>query len=252
MVKENYRLKRKDDYIYMSDEVKEFKDELSKFLEKYVQMEKQNSKGPKYNVLAVGCHPDDVELGCGGVLLKHIERGDNVTVLVLTLGDKGNHHPNMRECKDAMSVLGVKNVIFGKFKDGYIADNHEVVDFIESAIKKYDINRVYTHDPHDRHQDHRNCSLATSAAARKLKEVLLYQGPSTNNMFDPHYFIELSERHLSTKVNALKSYESQVKKDIVNLEWIDSLARINGWRCKTRYAEAFALNHVLKGGDDEV
>lgn len=249
---EEIKNKRKDDYLFESDEASNLKNELGKFLEKYVHLEKHKENKKKYIVLAIGCHPDDVELGCGGVISKHIERGDEVHVLVLTNGDKGGHSNNMSECREAMKILGVKSLTFGNFSDGYLTDSYEVVNFIEKLINKYNVNRIYTHDSNDRHQDHRNCSLATSAAARKLKEILLYQGPSTNNLFEPHYFVELSDRHFNKKINALKSYKSQVEKDIVNLEWVDNLAKLNGWKCKTKYAEAFALNHVLKGGEDEV
>ncbi len=82
-------------------------------------MKNKKIMAEKYNVLLVGCHPDDVELGCGGTILKHIERGDNVSVLVMTKGDNGNHHPELEECNNSMKVLGVKNVYFGDFKDGF-------------------------------------------------------------------------------------------------------------------------------------
>jgi LmbE family N-acetylglucosaminyl deacetylase len=126
----------------------------------------------------------------------------------------------------------------------------EVVSFIENIINKYKISRVYTHDPHDRHQDHRSCSRAVSAAARKVPEILLFQGPSTLVTFEPHYFIELTEEHIKKKINALKSYKSQIKKNIVDIELIKYLAGVNGHICNTRYAEAFAINHMIEGGEN--
>lgn len=204
----------------------------------------------KYNVLFVGSHPDDVELGCGGTIVKHIERGDNVAVLVMTNGGKGDHDPEMKECVRSMKVLGVDDVRFGNFRDGYLEDDQEVVQLIESVINELDIDRIYTHDPNDRHQDHRSCSRAVSAAARKLSEVFLYQGPSTNVPFEPHYFIELSDKHMKKKLNSLRCYESQVKKGIVNLHWIKSLAGSHGGYHRKKYAEAFALNHSIQGGKD--
>ncbi len=201
-----------------------------------------------YNVLAVGCHPDDIELGCGGTLAKHIERGDNVYVLVLTNGEKGKHHPHLQECLASMRKLRVKEFFFGNFSDGYVRDNHMVVDYIESIIKRLNINRVYTHFPNDTHQDHRNCSRAVSAAARKIREIFLYQGPSTHPMFEPHYFIEISKPQLDKKIQSLKCYKSQIKKGIVNVDWVKSLAGVHGIYCNTQYAEAFALNHVFQEG----
>lgn len=203
-----------------------------------------------YNVLVVGCHPDDAELGCGGTIVKHIQRGDSVSVLILTRGEKGNHDPTLGECKRALKTLGVKRVIFGNFPDGYVASNQEVVNFIENVMKELNIDRVYTHDMNDRHQDHRNCGLAVSAAARKLKEVFLFHGPSTNVKFEPHYFIEISDKHLKKKLKALNCYRSQVKKGIVDLNFIKSAAVFYGIHSGTKYAEAFSLNHFVQGGQN--
>ena len=50
------------------------------------------------NILAIGAHPDDVELGCGGTISKHLELGDEVYVLIMTNGEKGSHAPNREEC----------------------------------------------------------------------------------------------------------------------------------------------------------
>jgi LmbE family N-acetylglucosaminyl deacetylase len=145
-----------------------------------------------------------------------------------------------------LNFLGVKEIIFGNFPDGYLSDNHETVDFIESLIKKLKIERVYTHDSNDRHQDHRNCSLAVSAAARGVKEVLLFQGPSTN-FFYPHYIIELSEEQIDKKIEALHHYKSQLNKLSAHLSALKHIAAMNGSRHNTSYAEAFALNHMFMG-----
>ncbi len=203
-----------------------------------------------YNVLVVGCHPDDAELGCGGTIVKHLQRGDTVVVLILTKGDKGAHHPEMKECFDSLKSLGVQTVIFGDFPDGYVPDNHKLVSFIEDTINRYNINRVYTHDPHDRHQDHRNCSLAVSAASRKINEVFLFEGPSTNPNFEPHYFIELTDEQMDMKLKSLKYYNTQIKKGIVDLWLVECTAGKHGAVCKTKYAEAFALNHFFQGGNN--
>ena len=237
----------------MKNDINKFEQERRKFKRrKEDQIEKfkeDTKKIAQYRVLAIGCHPDDIELGCGGVITKHIERGDEVTALVMTKGDKGSHHPYNRECEKSMKILGINKIEYGNFPDGFIKDNYETVNLIESLIKKYNINRVYTHYPYDTHQDHRNCSLATSAACRRIGEVLLYSGPSTYPYFEPHYYIAISPENMKTKIKALKSYKTQVSKGIVDLDWVKSNAKINGWKSKTKYAEAFALNHIMKGDD---
>jgi LmbE family N-acetylglucosaminyl deacetylase len=203
------------------------------------------------NILAVGAHPDDIELGCGGALLKHLKRGDNVFVLVMTNGEQGNHALNKQECKSSLSLLSIphENIIFANFPDGYLEDNQQIVNFIEEIINSKKITRVYTHHPDDRHQDHRNCSNAVSSAARKVPEIFLFQGPSTKNQFDPHYFIEISEELLVKKLEALNFYKTQIDKGIVDLNWIKTLASLHGFSQNKKYAEAFAVNHLLKEND---
>lgn len=200
------------------------------------------------NILAVGAHPDDVELGCGGTLAKHIELGDNVFILVMTNGEQGKHASDREECLESLKKLGIseQNIFFANFSDGYLEDNQRVVDFIESYIKKLNITRVYTHCPNDRHQDHRHCSYATSSAARKVAEILLFQGPSTKQPFEPHYFVALSEKQLNKKIESLDSYQTQISKGIVNLDWIKNLAGVIGIPHGDKYAEAFAINHFFR------
>lgn len=204
------------------------------------------------NILAIGAHPDDIELGCGGTIAKHISLGDNVYVIILTRGEKGNHEPNMIECINSMKELGVNdsNIIFGDFPDGNLNNNFEVVNFIESHINQLKIDRVYTHYPFDRHQDHSNCSKSVSSAARKVPGLLLFEGPSTHVVFEPHYFVEISETDIEKKMNALKHYKSQMQKRTFDLEWVKSLALVNGLRSNTKFSEAFALNHLLRGVKD--
>ena len=203
--------------------------------------------------LIVGAHPDDIEIGCGGTIARHLDLDDEVFVLVLTNGEKGGHTQTKEECLKSLSKLGIHqaNVLFGNFKDGFIPDNQEIVNFIEQHIRKLDIQRVYTNDPNDSHQDHRNCSKAVSSAARHVKSILLFQEPSTNTLFQPHYFIELKKEHLLRKLEALSSYESQIKKGGLNLDWIKSLAEVNGQKCCSKYAEAFAVNHIIEGDEHE-
>ena len=211
----------------------------------------------KYTVLVVGCHPDDVELGCGGTISRHVRRKDKVIALTLTNGEKGHHHPELTELHKSFETLGISYAEFGNIPDGYVQDDQKTVNMIEQIIEKYEVDRVYTHFPNDRHQDHRSCSKAVSSAARKVPEILLYQGPSSDPNFEPHYFIRLTDEELDKKIRALDCYQTQISKGIVDLEWVKSLAGVHSFNArgfasvpKTRYAEAFVMNHLIRGGDD--
>ncbi len=203
----------------------------------------------KKAILAVGAHPDDIEIGCGATIAKHLEIGDSVFIMIITNGEWGSHPYNRKECLNALRTLGIKgsHIIFGDFPDGHLSDNRETVEFIEAQINRLNINRVYTHYPMDRHQDHRNCSNAVSSAARKVAEILLFQGQSTQPNFEPHYFVSVSEENMRKKLDALFRYESQIKKGCINLRWIKNLAELSGIACRNKYAEAFAVNHIFRG-----
>lgn len=202
--------------------------------------------------LAVGAHPDDIELGCGGTLRKHVEAGDKVYGLVLTKGEKGEHHPGCKECKASIETLGLEHITLLGFKDGYLGHNNEVVKAIEEYIKRYGVNIMYAHSEHDWHQDHRAASLASSSAARNIPNILLYQSPSFTPEFTPHGFSDITST-IDTKLEALSKYISQLqKKTILNLD--DVRAQAEAWGCRVKngtnshrrtYAEAFELNHMV-------
>lgn len=207
----------------------------------------------KKNVLFVGAHPDDIEIGCGGILAKHVDIGDDVFVLIMTKGEMGNHHPELEECFKSLALLGVKkeNIVFGEFQDGYLKDDQNSVNFIEKYIKKFNINRVYTHHPNDRHQDHRNCSNAVSAATRRnISEILLFEGPSTRIPVEFHYFVEITEKYMDQKIKALNCYQTQIEKGGLNIKKIINLAEVYGCDHNTAFAEAFALNHLFRGKNE--
>lgn len=201
------------------------------------------------NILVVGAHPDDIELGCGGTIAKHIETGHNIYALVLTNGENGAHSPNRDECMKSLLSLGLEKqkILFGNYPDGQLADSSAMVSFIEKTIRELKIDKVYVNDSNDNHQDHRNASKAVSSAARKVGAILLFQGPSTNVCFQPHYFVGLKEYHIKKKIEALANYKTQINKGCFSLQWIESLARVNGAKCGTSYAESFAINHIFEG-----
>lgn len=204
------------------------------------------------NILAVGAHPDDIEFGCGGTIAKHLQLKDSVYVLIMTNGEKGSHSCINDECLNSLKSLGLKkdHIFFGNFADGFIKDDQKTVSFIENLIKKLNIKKVYTHYPKDRHQDHRYCGLAVSSAARKVPEILLFQGPSTSPEFEPHYFVDLLKENLDKKMKSLEAYKSQISKGIISLKLAEGLSKINGFYSNTEYAEAFEINHIVKGKDN--
>ena len=87
--------------------------------------------------LAIGAHPDDIELGCGGALLKHVARGDEVYLLVLTDGGRGGDRSARREEQEvALRRLGAERVIWGEFEDTLIPNDYRTLEVIEKAVSQ--------------------------------------------------------------------------------------------------------------------
>lgn len=190
-------------------------------------------------VLAIGAHPDDIEMGCAGALLRHIEAGHDVTMLVMTLGGMGPQGltSRVREQEAAAAVMGAR-LLWGPFEDGSIPHGRETVSVVDEIVSQTGADVIYAHAPNDTHQDHVAVSRAALAAGRRLARVAFYQSPSTTS-FDPTLFVDV-ERTLGTKLAALRAHWSQVMQcPMVDLEAVEVTARYWGDRSKISYAEAF-------------
>jgi LmbE family N-acetylglucosaminyl deacetylase len=196
-------------------------------------------------VLAVGAHPDDIELGCGASLRAHVLAGDEVTMLVLTAGALGPQGltSRVREQEAAAQVLGA-NLVWGGFDDGSVPAGRESVDVIDAVVRSVAADVVYTHAPHDSHQDHVAVSASSLAAARRVGRLLYYQAPSTTS-FDPTVFVDVA-RTVEDKMAALNAHWSQVADcPMVDLEAVEAGVRYWGHRARVRYAEAFESPRFL-------
>lgn len=196
-------------------------------------------------VLAVGAHPDDIELGCGGALLTHAARGDEITMLVMTSGEQGPQaeRSRMAEQHDAAAMLGA-TVLWGGFPDGAIADDRCAVNVVEDAMVTSGAELIYCHAPQDTHQDHRAASAAVLSASRRASRVLMYESP-TSVTFEPTIFIDIAI-FVEAKLDLLRAHVSQVLKNgLVDLEAVEAQARYFGFRGRVRYAEAFASERFL-------
>ncbi len=191
------------------------------------------------NVLAVGAHPDDIELGCGATLLRHVARGDDVTVLVMTAGQLGLVEGMSRrsEQEAAAAHLGVR-LCWGGFEDGLVPDGPDAIAVIDRVIAESGAETLYTHAANDTHQDHRATATASLAAARRLPTVLQFETPSTQG-FEPTVYVDVADT-LDDKMVLLRSHLSQVlRQGPVDLEAIEAQARFRGFQGRVRYAEAF-------------
>lgn len=196
-------------------------------------------------VLAVGAHPDDVEMGCGGSIASHVKRGDRVRVVYVTRGEKGGN-PKVRvvESQRACRILGVSDVVFGEFKDANIPSDHTIIDYLEETEHRFKADIIYTHSTNELHQDHRTVGYLSLAAFRNTPRILSYESPRVTRNFAPSYFTDITD-YVDLKWKALKAHASQRKKRYMAYTSVINLASFRGSQVGVRAAEGFEVIKYL-------
>jgi LmbE family N-acetylglucosaminyl deacetylase len=193
-------------------------------------------------VLAVGAHPDDIELGCGGTLYKAVQAEAQVIALYMTRGGKTTDtNVRMRESTEAMHVLGVKEIHFENFPDTEIPDSFETVNCLEQYAIKYQPDIVLTHSVNDTHQDHRRVGWLAMASFRNIPKVLAFETPRVRPAaFLPTYFVNITGC-VDKKWEALRCHVSQKEKRYLAYESTVNLASFRGSQVGVEAAEAFEI-----------
>lgn len=188
-------------------------------------------------VLAVGAHPDDVEIAVGGTLLAHRQAGDEVTVLTLTEGAYGGDVAVRRaEAGEAAAALGARLVLLD-LEDTRLAAGNPTVGRIEQVVADVAPTIVYTHSIHDLHQDHRATHEATLVAARRVPRLYCYESPSATVAFAPTRFSPV-DAHLDAKLAAIGLHRSQAAKcDYLAPDLLRATARYWGRHGAGEFAE---------------
>jgi LmbE family N-acetylglucosaminyl deacetylase len=200
----------------------------------------------KVNILAIGAHPDDIEFGCGGTLTKYSQRGHRLFLMVMTGGGSGApSETRMAEQTAAQRVLGAEEIFWGGYQDTHLGVDAEMIKKIESVIASVKPEFIFCHFPDDTHQDHRHLAQAVMSATRYIRNVLFYEGPTTQN-FNPQVYVDIADT-LEVKLEALQAHRSQVMKtnieDLSIIEVARSCANFRGIQGRVKYAEAF---HALR------
>lgn len=193
-------------------------------------------------VLAIGAHPDDVEIGCAGALLDHRRRGDHVTVLTLSRGDVGGDvGARMEEAGAAAGLIGAR-LLLADLPDTRVDPGIETIRLVESVVAEVSPTVVYVHSSHDNHQDHRAVHTATMSATRGVPQVFAYQSPSATNDFSPNRFVPI-DAVLVRKVQVLASFSSQSQRSYLEPELVVAGARYWARHLAplARYAEPFEV-----------
>jgi LmbE family N-acetylglucosaminyl deacetylase len=160
-------------------------------------------------VLAIGAHPDDVEIGCGGALAAHYDEYDVLHILTLSRGAAGGDtNVRVAEAHNAAAMVGAQ-LKLENLRDTGIDAGADTISIIEAAIHELQATHVYTHSNEDTHQDHRATHAASLVAARGVPNVYCYQSPSSTVDFKPHRFVDITH-YIEMKIDLIGAHKSQV------------------------------------------
>jgi LmbE family N-acetylglucosaminyl deacetylase len=202
------------------------------------------TEAPPARLLAIGAHPDDIEIGCGGTILKLIEHGGLAEVRWVVLSGDGERADEARESAESL-LDGVprSEVTVHDFPDGFFPyEGKRIKDFFEQLKAELEPDLVLTHQRADLHQDHRVCcELSWNTFRDHL--ILEYEVPKYDgDMAAPNAFVPLSHDLGRRKIDHLMShFGSQRSKRWFQEDLFSSLLRLRGMECNSpsSYAEAF-------------
>lgn len=197
------------------------------------------------DILAIGAHPDDIELGCGGLLLKAAKQGHNVYMYTLTRGEaSGDSQLRVDELKRSSNIIRPKALWVDNFEDTILSVSDKVINHIEFFTVVTSADIVITHSLSDIHHDHKAIAASTIEAARFVPNILSYEIPLTKD-FNPQVYYDISDV-VEEKVKLIKMFSSQEKKLYIKAgNAIKGLAEYRALQSrlntKIEYAEAFEV-----------
>jgi len=208
------------------------------------------------NVLAIGAHFDDVELGCGGALISHAAAGDDVYVYVATVSGFMNHQRLVvrgnevarAEAEEAMRIMGVRELVCGDFPTLAIEFNDELNVEIRRMVEEKKIDIVYSHWVHDVHHDHQAVARASLHSCRHVPRLLMYRSNWYHSIqeFRGNFYVDIT-KHWAVKEEAIRAHRSEMTR--TGEKWIQFFrneAENAGQRIGVRYAEVFEVVKWLR------
>ena len=194
-------------------------------------------KGP---ILFIGCHPDDIELGCGGLINK-LKNDYKIHTLILSKNlDQPEHKNLVMESKKSLKILGVKenNIIFGDFKSREFSyQRQEITDYLWQIKKKIKPTCIFI-TPFDLHQDHQVCNMESKRVFRE-KSILEYDLVRSTLDRNHSMFVELTKKELDVKIKALEQYKTHSKRNYFKKQTITSIAQAGGIKQELNFCEIF-------------
>lgn len=198
-------------------------------------------------ILAIGAHPDDIEIAAGAALAKMRDTGYHISGLVMTYGEQGGDAEiRPHEAEQGAQFLGLDQVEVYHFTDTHLeSDSVEITRAIEKAIMREKPDIILTHSEHDLHQDHQAVFHATLRATRNYPATILcYESPSITQDFHPTYFVDVCD-YVDVKVEAIRQHWDQKGKPYMDADLVRSKLVFRGGQAKVKYAEGFEVARMI-------
>lgn len=170
----------------------------------------------KKRILAIGAHPDDIEIGCAGFL----QKASHPHLLILSHGECGGDADiRIKEAASASKLLGATISLYD-LPDTAI-EARFAMPIIEKEIKDFSPDIILTMAKTDTHQDHVAVYEATKTAVREENcTVLSYMGPSSAEFYHPTWFVPMDEQEMGKKLEAISCHASQDKRKYLTKAYI--------------------------------
>jgi len=199
-------------------------------------------------VLGVAAHPDDLELGCGGTLLKMYRAGHEIHVIIMSFGEAAGEAATRRKEQElAATFYGAKKVYWMGHEDTRVKVDRGAIDAVDEVLREVRPDIVFVHHGEDTHQDHRSTSTLVVSATRYTQNVLFYE-TSTTAGFSPEVFVDITG-FVEDKCRLLRTHKSQWKTlrvgDLTVVDCARSMALFRGVQGRVKAAEGFVPLRLL-------
>jgi bacillithiol biosynthesis deacetylase BshB1 len=223
----------------------------------------------KLDILAIGSHPDDVELGCSGTLINEIQKGKKAGIIDLTqgeLGTRGTIETRYQEAADAGRIIGISVRENLKMRDGFFKNDEEHQMQLIKVLRKYQPEIVIGNILEDRHPDHGRAGwlIYDACFLSGLRQIKTYNDDGSeqekwrpkmllhyiqDRFYEPDFIVDISDVW-EQRVEAIKAYKTQFHNPGLNepqtyisspefMEALTARARLLGKRIGVKYGEGF-------------
>ena len=199
-------------------------------------------------VLALGAHPDDIELGIGGTVALLANAGIRVVTAIVSV--PAEYELRSGEARESAAILGCELRILLEGACRRIEDlkNYQLVGLLDALVRETKPAAVLTHGPTDFHHDHVTVYHAT-VSAQRLTQFDLYSYVPTMTRpvpvpFEPNAYVDISST-METKLRAIAAHKSQFYSRGLAFEFYRDLAKVNGRMVGVDYAEALAVDKIV-------